>query len=91
LYELDIEIKLQKQLKKLEKSDKAMFDAFFRKVAEILENPNRYENLRAPLNNLKSVHIQKSFVLMFSVDEESKIVTLEQFVHHPDKHRWNRH
>jgi YafQ family addiction module toxin component len=91
LYLLDIRPKLYKQLEKLEKSNVVLFDAIFKKVDEILENPERYENLRVPINHLKGVHIQKSFVLIFSVDKETKTVILEKFEHHPDNHRWSRH
>jgi mRNA-degrading endonuclease RelE of RelBE toxin-antitoxin system len=76
---LDIRPKLYKQLEKLEKTNIVLFDAIFKKVDEILENPERCENLRAPLNHLKGVHIQKSFVLLFSVDKETKTVILEKF------------
>ena len=82
MYVLDIRPKLYKQLEKLEKLEKSnivLFDAIFKKVDEILENPERYENLRAPLNHLKGVHIQKSFMLLFSVDKETKTVILEKF------------
>jgi len=91
VYVLDIRPKLYKQLEKLEKSNVVLFDAIFKKVDEILENPERYENLRAPLNHLKGVHIQKSFVLLFSVDKETKTVILEKFEHHPENHKWGRH
>jgi YafQ family addiction module toxin component len=91
VYELDIRPKLYKQLEKLENKNVVIYDAIFKKVDEILENPKRHENLKAPLNKMRGVHIQKSFVLLYSIDEETKIVTLEKFMHHPDSHRWNRH
>ncbi len=53
-----------------------------KKAAEISKNPHRYKNLRAPLNQWKRVHIDKHFVLAFSVDEKTKTVTLEDFDHH---------
>jgi len=49
----------------------------------VAENLHRYESLRAPLNNLKRVHVDKHFVLLFSVNEESKSVILEDY-DHPD-------
>lgn len=34
------------------------------------------------MNYLKRVHIDKHFVLVFSIDKESKTVTLEDYDHH---------
>ncbi|MCK4364513.1 MAG: hypothetical protein KAW45_00515 [Thermoplasmatales archaeon] len=53
-----------------------------KKTEEIIKNPNRYKNLKAPLNNCKRVHIDKHFVLTFSIDEETKTVVLEDYEHH---------
>jgi mRNA-degrading endonuclease RelE of RelBE toxin-antitoxin system len=53
-----------------------------RKADEILRNPHRYKNLRAPLQRLKRVHIDSSFVLTFSVNETRRRIVLEDFEHH---------
>ena len=58
------------------------FEIILDKANEILENPHRYKNLKAPMNHLKRVHIDKHFVLVFSIDEESKTITLEDYDHH---------
>jgi mRNA-degrading endonuclease RelE of RelBE toxin-antitoxin system len=55
---------------------------FLNKAEEILQDPHRYKNLRAPMNHLKRVHIDRHLVLVFSVDEETKTVTLEDYDHH---------
>ena len=57
-------------------------EIILKKAGEIAENPHRYKNLRVPLNNLKRVHVDRHFVLLFSVDEDSKSVTLEYYDHH---------
>ena len=36
----------------------------------------------APLNDWKRVHVDKHFVLTFSIDEESSTITLEDYDHH---------
>jgi YafQ family addiction module toxin component len=84
LYKLIISDKLSKELGKLEKKNIVQFDAIFKKAEEIRIAPNRYKNLNYPLNNLKRVHIDKHFVLLFSVDENAKTITLERFEHHKD-------
>lgn len=84
MYNLKIKTDLENMLQKLAKKNKKQVEIILSKVDEILENPHRYKNLRAPLNNWKRVHIDKHFVLVFSVDEENKIVTLEDYAHHDD-------
>lgn len=62
-------------------------DIILKKAEEIVENPHRYKHLQAPLNNLKRIHIDKHFVLIFSVNEESKTVTLENYAYHDDVYK----
>jgi len=82
MYSLKIKPDLEKTLKKLTKNNKKQVEIILRKVDEVLENPHRYKNLRAPLNDWKRVHVDKHFVLTCSIDEESKSVTLEDYEHH---------
>ena len=82
MYTLKIKPGLEKTLKKLAKKNRVQLEIVFKKVEEILANPHRYKNLRTPLNDWKRVHVDKHFVLLFSVDEESKSVTLEDYDHH---------
>ena len=82
MYTLKIKPGLERTLKKLAKKNRVQVDIIFKKVEEILANPHRYKNLRTPLNDWKRVHVDKHFVLLFSVDEESKSVTLEDYDHH---------
>jgi len=82
MYNLKIKPDLEKNLPKLTKKNKKQVEIILRKVDEILENPHKYKNLRAPLNDWKRVHVDKHFVLTFSIDEESKSVTLEDYEHH---------
>ncbi len=84
MYYLKIEPDLEKTLKKLAKKNKKQLGMILSKAEEIVENPHRYKNLRAPLNMWKRVHIDRHFVLVFSVDEESNSVTLEDYAHHND-------
>lgn len=81
MYNLEIREHLTKILKKLKTRDNVMYEKIHKKVKEILYNPQRYKNLRRPLQHLKRVHFDP-FVLTFSVDENKKIVILENFEHH---------
>ena len=81
-YSLCIKPQLDKKLSKLVKRNRKQYEIIMKKVHEIVINPEHYKNLRAPLQHLKEVHIDNHFVLIFSVDENSKIVTIEDFDHH---------
>ena len=82
MYSLDVKPELDKIFKKLMKRDWKRYEIVMKKAEEIIENPQHYKNLKAPLNHLKEVHIDSHFVLTFSVDEKFKIVTLIDFYHH---------
>ena len=82
--EFAVEEKLQKILEKVQKKDKALYQAFQRKVEEILTCPdvNHYKNLRKPLQHLKRVHILGSFVLTFRYLEAEDKIILYDLAHH---------
>ncbi len=82
MYALAIRPELEKKLQKVCKKNRKQYEIILKKVSEIVENPQHYKNLRAPLQHWKEVHIDTHFVLTFSVDENTKTVTLEDFDHH---------
>ncbi len=84
MYILDIKPKLDKQLNRIYKKNKKQYEIIHKKMEEVLNNPQHYKNLRSPLQHLKEVHIDTSFVLTFSVDESAKIVTFEDYDHHDE-------
>ncbi len=81
-YSLDVSDDLDKIFQKLAKKDKRTLEAINKKIKEILENPTHYKPLHAPLQNKRRVHISGSFVLIFKIDEEKKIVQILEFEHH---------
>ena len=82
MYKLAIKENLDRKFKKLKKKDREMLVIIDRKVQEILDNPYRFKPLRKPLQNRRRVHIGGSFVLIYEVHEDEKIVTLLDFDHH---------
>jgi YafQ family addiction module toxin component len=82
MYKLNVKPELAQTLDKLRKRNIKQYQIIKNKAQVILNNPHRYKNLRAPMNHLRRVHIDKHFVLVFSVDEESKTVTLVDYDHH---------
>ena len=87
MYRLAIKEKLDEKFKKLQRKDKEMLRLIERKVQDILEDPYRYKPLRKPLQNKRRVHIRGSFVLIYEVNEEEKMVTLFDFDHHDNVYK----
>ncbi len=81
-YILDIKPSLKKKFIKLTKRNPKQMEIILKKTEEVLLNPHRYKNLRSPLEEWKRVHIDKHFVLCFTIDEKEKIVTLVDYDHH---------
>jgi toxin YoeB len=52
------------------------------KMNEILRNPLHYKPLRHDLKGERRVHILKSFILKFEIDETKKTVIFLAFSHH---------
>lgn len=86
-YSLDIKPSCQEDIKKLCKKNPVLENALRKKVEQILLNPSHYKPLKYDLAGERRVHIMKSLVLKFEVDEANKIVTLITFSHHDDAYR----
>ena len=81
MYSSDIKPNFDKILENIARKNRTLYKRIFRKMRQIVRNPQHYKNLRKPLQYLKAVHIG-SFVLCFSVDENTKIVCFEKYEHH---------
>jgi len=82
MYSLEIDVKLVEKLKKLEKKDRKRLETINKKVGQIRENPYHFKPLRAPMQHMRRVHIDTSFVLIYSVDESRRVVILQDYDHH---------
>jgi YafQ family addiction module toxin component len=82
MYALRVRGELDKKFFKLSKKDPKQLKIINKKIQEIRKDPHRYKNLRAPLNNWKRVHIDRHFVLTYTIDEKNKTVILEDYDHH---------
>ncbi len=87
MYNYELKQSLEKEFFKLAKKNPRQLEIIHSKIQEILQNPERYKNLRAPMQHLKRVHIDKSFVLVFSVDLINKKVIFEDYDHHDSIYR----
>ncbi len=82
--DFSIEDNLEKELKKLSKKDRVLYEAVMRKIEEILScsDVNHYKNLRSPLQRYKRVHVKSSFVLLFEYVENGDRVIFCDLDHH---------
>ena len=82
MYSYELRKSVERIFFKLAKKNPKQTDIIERKITEIIKNPQHYKNLKKLLQHLKRIHVDKSFVLVFSVDEKSKIVIIEDYNHH---------
>ncbi len=83
-YNLEIRDHLNKLFKKMEKKDRFKLMIINKKIKDILEDPNRYKPLKSPMQHMRRVHISGSFVMIFSINEKTNTVILEDFAHHDE-------
>lgn len=86
-YNLEMRDHLYKLFKKMEKKERQKLQIINKKLKEILEDPRRYKPLKAPMRHMYRVHIGSSFVLIFSINEKTNSVVLEDFAHHDEAYR----
>lgn len=87
MYSYELRKGVEKEFFRLAKKDKKQMEAINKKINEIIRNPYHYKNLRAPLSHFHRVHLDKSFVLLFSIDEERKTIIIEGYAHHDDVYK----
>lgn len=76
--ELLVERKLVKKLLKIIKKDPKLHQSIHKKMYEIASTKDveHYKNLRSPMQHLKRVHIQDSFVLLFT-QKDNQIIFVD--------------
>ena len=82
MYNFEVRDVLDGKFSKITKKDKEQMKIILRKIQEVIQKPNHYKNLRKPLQHLKRIHVGKSFVLVFSVNENTKTIIFEDYDHH---------
>ncbi len=87
MYQLSVKETLKKKFHKMEKREKRLLQIINKKVLEIRNSPYLFKPLRFPMSNLRRVHIDRNFVLVYSIDEQNKTVVLEDFDHHDNVYR----
>lgn len=86
-YSLELSKTAEEKLEKLRKKNKVALRAIGRKIKQVLEDPYRFKPLRAPLQGKWRIHIDSSFVLIYSIDEAKNTVTVLDYDHHDKIYR----
>lgn len=86
-YNLYIEPGCAREIEGFCAKNRTLRDALDKKVIQVLEFPQRFKPLRAPMQNKRRVHVLKSFVLTYSIDEATRTVKLLAFTHHDEAYR----
>lgn len=82
IYTLEKKEYIDKVLLKLAKRNQKELKIICKKLEQILQDPYRFKPLRSDMKECREVHIDKHFALVYSVDEQRKVVTLHDFDHH---------
>ena len=72
---------VDKIFEKLGKKNPEQLEDINKKVQQILENPHQFKPLKFPMQHMRRVHIG-SFILIYDIDEDRKIVTIRRYEHH---------
>ena len=81
-YYLDISETLDKKFAKIFKKSRKQFKIIDKKIQQIIERPYDFKPLRGDMHGTRRVHIDKSFVLTYEIDERNKTVKLLDYAHH---------
>ncbi len=81
-YTLEKKETIDKIFAKLAKKNPKQLSMIYKKLEKILDDPYRFKPLRSDMKNYREVHIDKHFVLLYSIDEERKAVILKNYDHH---------
>ena len=78
----DISEELDSKFAKLAKKNKKQLKIIDKKIRQILKDPYHFKNLRGDMYGAYRVHIDKSFVLTYEIDEKKNVVRLLDYEHH---------
>lgn len=81
-YALDTKESAKKKLDKLKRKNPKQLQIIRNKLKQILEDPYRFKPLRSDMYGPREVHIDKHFVLVYSIDKEKMMVVIEDYDHH---------
>jgi YafQ family addiction module toxin component len=87
MYSLEMKKSVERIFLKLAKKNPKRMLIIEKKINEVLSNPYNSKPLRFPLQNFRRVHIDKSFVLIYRINERNNTVELWRYDHHDNIYR----
>ena len=81
-YYLELRKHVDKIFAKMAKKEKHNLEIIYKKIKEVCYDPTKFKPLGAPKQNLRRVHVLKSFVITYSIDEATHTVWIEDYDHH---------
>ena len=85
-YTIQLDATLETTLQKLKKKDSSLYKRVVHKIIEVSENPEMGKPLRNVLRGKWRVHIG-SFVLVYTISQDNKMVIFIAFEHHDKIYR----
>ena len=83
-YALKVRKHVDKLFAKMGKKDVYNLKIIYKKLEEVCKDPESFKPLNAPMQNLRRVHVLKSFVIIYSIDKSVHAVCIEDFAHHDE-------
>ncbi len=87
MYNIEIKPSCLDSIEKLCKKNPILKKALEKKMNEIVQNPYHYKPLKYDLAGERRVHLMKSFVLKFTIGENTKTVEFIFFWHHDEAYK----
>ena len=87
MYNIEIKASCLDSIEKLCKKNSVLKKALEKKMNEIVQNPYHYKPLKYDLAGERRVHLMKSFVLKFEINENTKTVTFIFLGHHDEAYK----
>ena len=81
-YVLEISDCADKKFEKLAGKNRKQLEIINKKILQILENPYHFKTLRGDMYGARRVHIDKSFVLTYEINEKEKVIRILDYDHH---------
>jgi YafQ family addiction module toxin component len=83
-YSIEIKPSCKESINKLCKKNPVLKKVIEKKIKKIIEDPLHFKPLKYMLSGQRRVHIMKSFVLKYEINEKDKIITFIFFGHHDE-------
>jgi YafQ family addiction module toxin component len=86
MLKFSIKPSLLKKLNKIKKRDKKSYENILKKINEIMNSSDieHYKNLRKPMQDIKRVHLNTHFVLLFKYKKSEKELEFLDYLHHDE-------